>query len=732
MPIVQINTTNLQGSETNVNWVEDGEFADDIVLNRAVKDVAVIVNEVIVTVNDIEAGLFDLVDSVTSTSISTAATSKSAKLAYDKGVEALNSANNAQNKASDSDKLDGINSTQFLRSDISDIMSGDLTVSGDIRAGSAGEIAVGVGSGSVAMTINDGQGNSNLTFNHRDGVPDQDGNAARMVVNTDSTTNASIIFELKSNVSSDVSADTSQIMEINESGVNVVGDLTATNFIGSANDSKLLDGLDSTQYLRSDIENASGLFENITLDDKIASTGDTHTYLQFHGEDRYRVVTGGNERFEVTNNTTTVSNDLVVAGDLTVNGETTQINTTVTTLDDPIITLADNTSSDDNKDRGVEFKWHDGSGVKTGFFGYNDSASRFSFIKDGTNSSEVFAGTLGDAEFSTVYADLSGNATSATKLNTARTISLSGDASGSVSFDGTSNANITVAVANDSHTHDGRYFTETESDARFANITGDTFTGQVIMDAGTNTSLVLRRDIDQADSPAQLLITGDSDITDDLALEIRGNAAGNTVDTSQTLTSPDTTFAVFNNGVTAIGYNNLGADYTSPQSSKFAVNGIGYFANDLYSNGANKVFNDSYHPNADKLTTSRTISLSGDASGSVSFDGSGNANIPVTVSVVNQDWVLKWSGNTISVDNSWGDGQYMVSIEADNGAYTVDVFVNVYDYSGAQLAGTSYMLPDRGTYTVFYTSSTFRGQRQYDFDKGYNEQISAIYKLEDV
>ncbi len=41
-----------------------------------------------------------------------------------------------------------------------------------------------------------------------------------------------------------------------------------------------------------------------------------------------------------------------------------------------------------------------------------------------------------------------GNAATATKLQTARTISLSGDVSGSVSFDGSANAAISTALSN--------------------------------------------------------------------------------------------------------------------------------------------------------------------------------------------------------------------------------------------------------------------------------------------
>lgn len=56
----------------------------------------------------------------------------------------------------------------------------------------------------------------------------------------------------------------------------------------------------------------------------------------------------------------------------------------------------------------------------------------------------------------------------APKWRTARTLSLTGDVSGSVSWDGSGNASITTTVANDSHNHDGRYYTEAQADMRFA------------------------------------------------------------------------------------------------------------------------------------------------------------------------------------------------------------------------------------------------------------------------
>lgn len=92
-----------------------------------------------------------------------------------------------------------------------------------------------------------------------------------------------------------------------------------------------------------------------------------------------------------------IGGNAVITGNLTVNGTTTTVNSTTTTLDDPIITLGGDTApaSDDNKDRGVEYRWHNGTSAKVGFFGYDDSTGFLTFIPDATNTSEVFSGTIG-------------------------------------------------------------------------------------------------------------------------------------------------------------------------------------------------------------------------------------------------------------------------------------------------------------------------------------------------
>lgn len=55
-----------------------------------------------------------------------------------------------------------------------------------------------------------------------------------------------------------------------------------------------------------------------------------------------------------------------------------------------------------------------------------------------------------------------------------------------------------------------------------------------------------------------------------------------------------------------------------------------YINKELYSLG-NRMFHDGYHPNADTLTTARNIALTGDVTGSASFNGSANISITATV-----------------------------------------------------------------------------------------------------
>ena len=62
-------------------------------------------------------------------------------------------------------------------------------------------------------------------------------------------------------------------------------------------------------------------------------------------------------------------------------------------------------ATDDNLDRGIQFKYLTGNASKVGFFGYDDDTAYFTFIPDATNNSNLFSGTKGEAWFKTVKLD---------------------------------------------------------------------------------------------------------------------------------------------------------------------------------------------------------------------------------------------------------------------------------------------------------------------------------------
>ena len=115
--------------------------------------------------------------------------------------------------------------------------------------------------------------------------------------------------------------------------------------------------------------------------------------------------TGGDTNIGITL-TPKGSGVVTISGGLVVDGTTTTVNSTTITVDDPIFTLGGDTApgSDDNKDRGIEFRYHDGSSARIGFFGFDDSTGKFTALTVATNTSEVFSGTAMPAIFGNVEA----------------------------------------------------------------------------------------------------------------------------------------------------------------------------------------------------------------------------------------------------------------------------------------------------------------------------------------
>ena len=159
--------------------------------------------------------------------------------------------------------------------------------------------------------------------------------------------------------------------------------------------------------------NGSGTMSFATaIDDSVSGTNLTATLAALDTTHAENVHGSGSTNIIIGSGTNTpnvqVTGDVIVDGDLMVSGTTTTVNSTTVTIDDPVFTLGGDTAptADDNKDRGIEFRYHDGTSAKLGFFGYDDSAREFTAYVDATNNDEVFSGTLAAAKFGTVEAGI--------------------------------------------------------------------------------------------------------------------------------------------------------------------------------------------------------------------------------------------------------------------------------------------------------------------------------------
>jgi len=134
-----------------------------------------------------------------------------------------------------------------------------------------------------------------------------------------------------------------------------------------------------------------GLPNDVTIGNDLTVTTD----LQVNGN----TVLGN-----ATTDTVTTGGDLIVGRNLTVQGTTTTVDSTTVAIGDTMFELAKDTSSADGLDRGIRFKYHNGSAVKDGFFGLDIQTQRFVFTKDedfsgGENASTPFH----DAQFGGAY-----------------------------------------------------------------------------------------------------------------------------------------------------------------------------------------------------------------------------------------------------------------------------------------------------------------------------------------
>ena len=326
--------------------------------------------------------------------------------------------------------------------------------------------------------------------------------------------------------------------------------------------------------------------------------------------------------------------NVAVAGDLTVNGTTTTVNSTTVTIDDPIFTLGGDTApgSDDNKDRGIEFRYHTGTAAKVGFFGYDDSAEVFTFIPDATNSSEVFSGTAGNVAFG----NIAGTLTTAAQTNITSVGTLT-----ALTVD-----NIAIDGATIGHTSDTDLMTLASGGLTVAGtIEGTTITAStaLVPDASGG-----------ADLGSTSLEWGDVYIADDKKLYL-GSDQNFSIEYDED--GNDTTAIVAAGGVSMAPHGSSAGNGTELRFQELAANGanyVGFKAPDAI--GSNEVW---VLPNADGtanqvLTTDGSNNLSwadgGSESGIASFvaDGAITAGKPVILTAAGKAAQVVQTGETVT------------------------------------------------------------------------------------
>jgi hypothetical protein len=166
--------------------------------------------------------------------------------------------------------------------------------------------------------------------------------------------------------------------------------------------------------------------------------------------------TVGNTTTVAFTNDVTMPNNLIVSGNLTINGTATYVNTQSISAKDPLFEVANDNNTTDAVDIGYYGRYYDTPQTRvefTGLFRDASDAGKFKFFTGLVNEPTNVVDTTGVGyTVGTLVANFEGNlagtANAANVLSNARTIAASGDATWSVSFNGSANVSSALTLAN--------------------------------------------------------------------------------------------------------------------------------------------------------------------------------------------------------------------------------------------------------------------------------------------
>ena len=468
-------------------------------------------------------------------------------------------------------------------------------------------------------------GTSNITLD-----TDDIGEGSSNLYYTDARSNAAIDARVTNtfiNNLSGVVADTATALATGRT-IALTGDVTATgvSFDGTGNIS-----------LSTTIAANSVALGNDTTGNYVSTIAGTANEIEVSGS--------GSETATVT---VGLPDDVTIAGNLTVNGTTTTVNSDTLNVTDPLIKLAKANSGADSLDIGF-YGLYDTSGSQDLFAGLfrdaNDSG-KFKLFKDlqveptttvNTSGTGYSVGTLVANLEGNVTGAVTGNASTASALETARAIALSGDVVGTANFDGSAGISITTAIQANS------VALGTDTTGNYVSAIAGTSNEIEVSGSGSETASVT------IGLPNDVTISNDLTVSGDLIV------TGTTTQTGSVVT--DSNFQGFTDGntgnVTDFGFY---GKYVESSTTKYAglfydastdntfrlfvdtqtkptttvnTGATGYAVASLVANLTGNVTGNA--DTATALATARSIGLGGDLGGSANFDGSGNITITSTI-----------------------------------------------------------------------------------------------------
>jgi len=381
---------------------------------------------------------------------------------------------------------------------------------------------------------------------------------------------------------------------------------------------------------------------------------------------------------------TVTASGVVIAGNMTVNGTTTSVNSNTISLADNIITLNSDATGAPTQNAGIEVERGDEANVQ---IRWNEGTQRWTFTNDGAVYHPIVVNTDGLTEGSTNLYHTTARARGAISASSATGVSYN-SSTGAISLGSIPNSSLT----NNSIT----------------------INGTSVALGGTRT---LDTDAISEGSTNQYFTTARARSSVSAGTGISYNSTTGAISTSA-IPNASLANSSVTVGTTAIA---LGASATT-------LGGLTSVTSTSFTGALTG--NADTATSAGKWTTARTISLGGDLTGSVSFDGSANATLTATVAANSVALGTDTTGNYM-VDLTAGTGITVTHTpgEGSNATVAVDtttIATRAYVDSSVQAKDNTDEITE-GTTNLYFTNARARGAVSFTAGSGaYNSTTGVI------